>query len=84
MKMSSIATAIAVVSLVSSPVLAQTANPAEKLSVSAVQAKDVRAGVTSSEESKLEGTTGILVALLAAAAVIAGIIIIADDNPSSP
>lgn len=45
-----------------------------------------RLGATSESSENLEGENGILIALLAAAAVIAGIIIIADgdDEPTSP
>ena len=85
MKIRSIATALAVVSLATSPVIAQAANPAAKLSVSAAQAKNVRAGAAASnDESKLEGTSGILIGLLAAAAVITGVIFLAKDSPVSP
>lgn len=73
--------AIAAASLVSAPVLAQAAQPVS----SATQ--PVRAVAAVDSESELEGSSGIIVALLAAAAVIAGIIIAADgsdDTPTSP
>lgn len=42
----------------------------------------VRSAAPVVSENELEGESGILIALLVAAAVIAGIIIIADDNDS--
>ncbi|OAN99610.1 hypothetical protein [Parasphingorhabdus sp.] len=73
--------AIAASSLVSAPVLAQAAQPVS----SATQ--PARTGAAVESESDLEGSSGIIVAILAAAAVIAGIIIAADgsdDTPTSP
>ncbi|VAV97797.1 hypothetical protein MNBD_ALPHA04-1778 [hydrothermal vent metagenome] len=73
--------AIAAASLVSTPVLAQVAQPVAKVS------EAVRADASATEESKLEGGSGIIVAVLAAAAIIGGIIIAADgsdDTPTSP
>ncbi len=70
--------AVAAASLVSAPVMAQAVE-----SVS----QPVRAGVQTADESDLEGGSGIILAILAAAAVIAGIIIAADgseDTPTSP
>ncbi|MEQ8744382.1 hypothetical protein [Parasphingorhabdus sp.] len=77
MKFGKLAAAVAAVSLVAAPVAAQAVNS----SASAAQ----RVGAISPFDEKLEGENGILIALLAAAAVIAGIIIIAGDNdPTSP
>jgi len=73
--------AIAAASLVSTPVLAQVAQPVSTVS------QAVRTSTTTEDESKLEGGSGIIIAILAAAAVIAGIIIAADgsdDTPTSP
>lgn len=70
--------AVAAASLVSAPVLAQAVQP-----VSSVE----RTGAAVESESDLEGGSGIIIAILAAAAVIAGIIIAADgseDTPTSP
>jgi hypothetical protein len=77
MKFGKLAAGIAAVSLVAAPVAAQSANSLAP----AVE----RAGANSSSSENLEGSNGILIAILAAAAVIGGIIIIADDNnPTSP
>jgi len=77
MKFGKLAASVAAVTLVAAPVAAQSANS----SAPAVE----RVGANSSSAEQLEGENGILIALLAAAAVIAGIIIIADDNdPTSP
>ena len=72
--------AVAAASLVSAPVLAQAAQPVSSVS----QARTV---AVSADDSDLEGGSGIIIAVLAAAAVIAGIIIAADgsdDTPTSP
>ncbi|WP_417590737.1 hypothetical protein [Parasphingorhabdus sp.] len=78
MNFGKLAAGVAAVSLIAAPVAAQAAN-------SVAPAVERIGGVSSSEE-KLEGSNGILIAVLAAAAVIAGIIIIADDDddPTSP
>ena len=77
MKFGKLAAILAAVTLVASPVAAQSANSV----VPSVQ----RVGAKPVSLEKLEGENGILIALLAAAAVVAGIIIIADDNdPTSP
>lgn len=70
--------AIAAASLVSAPVLAQAAQPVKSVSA------PVRAGTTADSDSKLEGSSGIIIAVLAAAAVIGGIIIAADGDSNSP
>lgn len=70
--------AVAAASLVSAPVMAQAVE-----SVS----QPVRTSAQTADESDLEGGSGIIIAILAAAAVIAGIIIAADgseDTPTSP
>lgn len=71
--------AVAAASLVSAPVLAQAVQP--------VSSQVERTGASAADESNLEGGSGIVLAILAAAAVIAGIIIAADgseDTPTSP
>lgn len=65
--------ALALTTMVGAPVLAQAANPA------------VRVASTSGEESDAEGGTGIIIGVVAAVAVVGGIIVIADDDePNSP
>ena len=83
MRLAKYLTAAAAVSLAATPALAQATSSASKLSVASVQ----RAGGTQADESQLAGGSGIIIAILAAAAVIAGIIIAADsdgDDPTSP
>nr|WP_298926002.1 hypothetical protein [uncultured Erythrobacter sp.] len=75
MKFRNLALATAAVSLAASPAIAEAAFE--------------RTSAPVEGESELEGEGGILIALLAAAAVIAGIIVIAsgddgDDLPTSP
>lgn len=73
MKFRNLALATAAVSLAASPAIAEAAFE--------------RTGAPVEGESELEGEGGIIIALLAAAAVIAGIIILADDGedlPTSP
>ena len=65
MKFGKLAAGFAAVSLIAAPVAAQAAPAVERIAA------------TSSSSEQLEGENGILIALLAAAAVIAGIIIIA-------
>lgn len=63
-------TAAAGLSLISTPVLAES-----------VSSKSVsRTAASATDRQELEGENGILIAVLAAAAIIAGIIIIADDD----
>lgn len=77
MKFTKLAAAVAAASLVTAPVAAQA--------VQSVSPAVERVGATEADAEQLEGTSGILIAVLAAAAVIAGIIIIADDDdPTSP
>jgi hypothetical protein len=73
--------AVAAASLVSAPVFAQAAQP-----VASIATAD-RASTATADDSELEGGAGIIIAILAAAAVIAGIIVAADgsdDTPTSP
>ena len=70
--------AAAAASLVSAPVLAQAVQPVSSVA---------RTSATVENKSDIEGGSGIIIAILAAAAVIAGIIIAADgseDTPTSP
>ena len=78
MRFGKILLAAAAVSMVATPALAAPANPAASLSVS----KSVRAGSATNGKSKM-AQGGIIIAVLAAAAVIAGIVVIADDNGKS-
>ena len=83
MSVSKIATsAIMALSLVAVPTMASAAPAASKLSVTApTGAVSARAGVRSTKGNKAV-SGGIIIGLLAAAAVIAGIIIAADNNRS--
>ena len=76
--------AVAAASLVSAPVMAQSLSPASK-AVGASKVK--RIGAASKEERKMGRGSGVIVAILAAIAVIGGIVIAAgndDDGPTSP
>lgn len=81
MKLAKYLTAVAAATLVVSPVMAASANPAASLSV----AKSARVGTVSAKKNKAVGG-GILIAVLAAAAVVAGVVVVADsdDSPDSP
>lgn len=85
----SVMAAAVAVSMVAVPAVANaaSANAASKLSVRAAPAvsKNVRAGAARDEASNLGGGS-VIIAILAAVAVIAGIVIAADgsDSPSSP
>lgn len=70
MKFRNLLAATAALSLAASPALAETS-----ARVSAPVAQD---------ESNVEGGSGLIIAILAAAAVIAGIVIIADDGDEDP
>ncbi len=75
--------AMLAVSMAGSPVLAQAATPAAKLSVATAQS--ARAGATTTDANELGG--GWLIPLLAVLAAIAGVVALADgggDRPSSP
>lgn len=69
MKSRNLLAATAALSLAASPALAQTSANVDRISAPVAQ-----------DESDLEGGSGILIALLAAAAVIAGIIIASDGS----
>lgn len=72
-------TSLAIASMVAVPTIAQAApTAASKLSVRAAPA---RVGAVQSRKSELHGS-GIIIAVLAAAAVIAGVVIAADSNNS--
>jgi len=72
---------IVALSMTSASALAQTATPASSLSVASSQA---RAGAALEDESQLGG--GFIIPLLALAAIIAGILVVIDndDEPESP
>jgi uncharacterized membrane protein HdeD (DUF308 family) len=62
--------AIALTTMVGAPVFAQAVS---------------RVSAVSSEEAEAEGSTGIIIGVVAAVAVVGGIIVIADDDePNSP
>lgn len=66
--------AIALTTMVGAPVLAQAVSPAA-----------ARTSAVSSEANEAEGSTGIIVGVVAAAAIVGGIVLIADDDkPNSP
>lgn len=76
---------IAAVGLTATPVMAQAASPAAKLSL-ADTASSVRAGAPMEDASEARGGS-IILALIAAGLIIAGIIIAlggGDDDPDSP
>jgi hypothetical protein len=69
------------IALIATPVVAQTKSSASKLSLSNVK----RSAVNNKTESKMGGSTALYV--IAALAVVAGIVIFAgndDDSPTSP
>ncbi|HET9511185.1 MAG TPA: hypothetical protein VFO80_08550 [Sphingomonas sp.] len=75
----------AALSMVATPVAAQTtvsANPAAKLSLSKAVPAGARASTAAGKSKALAGT-GLIVALVAGAAVIAGIIVVASDSDSN-
>jgi len=70
--------AAAAIALVGSPVLAQATQSTSDAA---------RVSASAADRSDLEGASGIIIAILAAGAIIAGIIIAADndeDEPTSP
>jgi hypothetical protein len=77
MRFTKVLMAAAAVTMSATPVLA-AANPASSLSVSAPASARVGAA---HGKSKLAG--GLLIALLAGAAVVAGIVVVATDNNDS-
>ena len=72
--------AVAAASLLSAPVMAQSVSTASK-SVGVSKVK--RAGVAAKEESK-QASSGLLIGLAVAAAVVVGIVVLSDDEPNSP
>lgn len=72
MKFRTLLAATAAISLAASPALAQTSVTAERVAAP-VQG-----------ESELEGGSGIIIAILAAAAIIAGIVIAVDGSDDTP
>lgn len=77
-KLSKSLAALAALSMTATPVLAEQANPAAKLSISPASA---RIGAAKGKQ-KLAG--GFLIAAIAVVAVIAGVVIVAtDDNDSN-
>ncbi len=82
MKFGKLAACIAATSLIAAPALAQSQQSVSKSAVSKVE----RVAATSEGDSKLEGENGILIGILASAAIIGGFFLIAEttDNPTSP
>lgn len=75
------AAVVATAMLVASPVAAQSSLSISKASAS----KAKRVGTVAKEEDKFGGSNGMIVGILAAIALIVGIIVISgDDSPSSP
>lgn len=73
--------AAAAATMAVAPAMAAPANPAAGLSVS----KSVRAGSATAKNNELAGG-GVFVAIIAAVAVIVGIVVVANENdkPDSP
>ena len=73
--------AVAAATMAVAPAIAAPANPASGLSI----APAARSGSSTDHESDLAGG-GLIIALIAVGVVIAGIIVVADnnDNPRSP
>ncbi|MFD1786562.1 hypothetical protein ACFSC3_03145 [Sphingomonas floccifaciens] len=70
-------------SMVATPVMAQTAsNPAAKLSLAKAVPANARVSATAGKNKALAGT-GLIIAIVAGAAVVAGIIAIASDSDSN-
>ncbi|NCP44779.1 MAG: hypothetical protein GW822_15325 [Sphingomonadales bacterium] len=81
MKFGKLAACIAATSLVAAPALAQSQQSVAKPVASQVE----RVSASSNDSSKLEGENGILIGLLASAAVIGGFFLIAESqDPVSP
>lgn len=79
MKFGKLAAGLAAATLMAAPALAQSqAKP--------VAAKVERVAATGKDASNLEGENGVLIGILASAAIIGGFFLIAEssDNPSSP
>ena len=81
MKFGKFAACIAATSLMAAPALAQSQQGVAKPAVSKVE----RVSAKSESDSKLEGGNGVLIGILASAAIIGGFFLIAEtSNPSSP
>lgn len=78
MRISKIFLATAAASLATTPVLAAAVNPAGKLSVAKVASKSVRTGTAAKRSNR--AISGITIGVIAAAAIIAGIVIVADGD----
>jgi len=77
-------TGAAALTMVATPVVAQaaTVNPAAKLSLSKAVPASARASTVAGKSKALAGT-GLIIAIVAGAAVIAGIVAIASDSDSN-
>lgn len=73
--------ALAAASLISAPAMANSLSPTAK-AVGTSKMKAQRVGAGAKDENK--ATSGVIIGLLAAAAVIGLIVIVSDDGPSSP
>ncbi|PHR11433.1 MAG: hypothetical protein COA41_20195 [Sphingopyxis sp.] len=81
MKFGKLAACIAATSLVAAPALAQSQQSAAKPAAAKIE----RVSAKSDDASELEGENGVLIGLLAAAAVIGGFFLIAESSdPVSP
>lgn len=82
MKFGKLAACIAATSLIAAPALAQSQASVAKSAAAKVE----RVSATKKSASNLEGGNGVLIGLLASAAVIGGFFLIAEssDNPTSP
>ena len=81
MKIKTILAAAAAASLMAAPAMAAPTNPAASLSVT----KSVRAGAPAGKASRLSGGLfggGTIIAVIAVAAVIVGLVLVADDDNS--
>ena len=81
MKFGKLAAGLAAASLMAAPALAQSQAGAAK----PVAAKIERIAATGSDASNLEGENGVLIGILASAAIIGGFFLIAEStDPASP
>ncbi len=79
------AVAFAAMSMVAAPIAASAAPVAQSLSIA--KFSGARSAASLGDESRLEGDSGVIIAIAAAVAVIVGIVIAADgsdDTPTSP
>jgi Na+-driven multidrug efflux pump len=72
--------AVAVASLVTAPVMAQSVSASTNTSIASSKVK--RIGAASRDESK--AGPGIVVGIIAAVVIIGGIILLSDDDSTSP